>query len=93
MGIIIVAICSLIPCFVGYELVHVYERYAWMVVTIIMLMLWGLGGKAGFDINAQKPLEDTGRDLAADVLSFGGIVFGSFSGVSYLRYAHVFSVF
>ena len=93
MGIIIVAICSLIPCFVGYELVHVYERYAWMVVTIIMLMLWGLGGKAGFDINAQKPLEDTGRDLAADVLSFGGIVFGSFSGVSHLHYAHIFSVF
>lgn len=47
-----------------------------------MLMLWGLGGKAGFDINAQKPLEDKGVDLAADVLSFGGIVFGSFSGVS-----------
>lgn len=53
-----------------------------MLVTIIMLMLWGLGGKAGYDINAQKPLEDTGRDLAADILSFGGIVFGSFSGVS-----------
>lgn len=61
---------------------HVYERYAWMLVTIIMLMLWGLGGKAGYDINAQKPLEDAGRDLAADILSFGGIVFGSFSGVS-----------
>ena len=53
-----------------------------MIITIIMLMLWGLGGKAGFDINAQKPLEDKGVDLAADVLSFGGIVFGSFSGVS-----------
>lgn len=80
VGIIIVSICSLIPCFVGYDFVHVYERYAWMLVTIIMLMLWGLGGKAGYDINAQKPLEDTGRDLAADILSFGGIVFGSFSG-------------
>ena len=22
------AICSLIPCFVGYNLVHIYERYA-----------------------------------------------------------------
>ncbi|KAI5123976.1 hypothetical protein M0805_006388 [Coniferiporia weirii] len=80
VGIIIVSICSLIPCFVGYNLIHVYERYAWMVITIIMLMLWGLGGKAGFDLNAQKPLEDTGRNLAGDVLSFGGIVFGSFTG-------------
>lgn len=49
-----------------------------------MLFLWGLGGHAGFDINAQKPLEDTGRNLSADVLSFGGIVFGSFTGVSAL---------
>ena len=81
MGIIIVAICSLIPCFVGYNLVHIYERYAWIVTFIIMLFLWGLGGKAGFDIKAQKASEDTGRDLAADVLSFGGIIFGSFSGV------------
>ncbi|KAL5480473.1 hypothetical protein ACEPAI_1743 [Sanghuangporus weigelae] len=80
VGIIIVAICSLVPCFVGYELVHIYERHAWMVITIIMLMLYGLGGKAGFDINAQKANEDRGTDLAADILSFGGIVFGSFTG-------------
>lgn len=81
VGIIIVAICSLIPCFVGYELVHVYERYAWMVISVVMLFLWGLGGHAGFHPSAQKPLEDTGRALSADILSFGGIVFGSFSGV------------
>lgn len=54
-----------------------------MVITVIMLMLWGLGGKAGFDINAQKPLEDTGEDYIGDILSFGGIIFGSVSGVSY----------
>lgn len=46
-----------------------------------MLFLWGLGGKAGFDINAAKADEPTGRDLSAGILSFGGIVFGSFSGV------------
>ena len=83
VGIILVGICSLVPCFVGYKLVHVYERYAWIIISIIMLFLWGLGGHAGFDINAQKPLEDKGRDLSADVLSFGGIVFGSFTGVSH----------
>lgn len=44
-------------------------------------MLYALGGKAGFNISVQKPNEDTGRSLAADVLGFGGIVFGSFSGV------------
>lgn len=80
VGIIIVGVCSLIPCFVGYNLVHVYERYAWLVTTLIMLFLFGLGGHAGFNISVQKPLEDTGRNLAGDVLSFGGIVFGSFTG-------------
>ncbi|KAI0348156.1 cytosine-purine permease [Trametopsis cervina] len=80
VGIILVAVCSLIPCFVGYSLVHKYERYAWMLIFLIMLFLWGLGGRQGFDINAQKEFEDTGRDLSADILSFGGIVFGSFTG-------------
>ncbi|KZP24133.1 hypothetical protein FIBSPDRAFT_822521 [Athelia psychrophila] len=79
-GIVIVGLGSLIPCFIGYNMVHHYERFAWIIITVVMLMLWGLGGKAGFDINAQKPLEDTGKTLTADVLSFGGIVFGSFTG-------------
>ena len=95
VGIIIVAICSLVPCFVGYNLVHKYERYAWMVTSIVMLFLWGLGGKAGFDMDAQKPLEDTGKALSADVLSFGGIVFGSFTGVRtppFLSYVHVLTM-
>jgi hypothetical protein len=47
-------------------------------------MLYGLGGKAGYHPSAQKPEEDTGRDLAAGVLSFGGIIFGSFTGVRLL---------
>ncbi|KAG2153559.1 permease for cytosine/purines, uracil, thiamine, allantoin-domain-containing protein [Suillus bovinus] len=80
VGIIIIGVCCLIPCFIGYNMVHIYERYAWMVTSLIMLFLWGLGGKAGYDINAQKPFEDTGRALSADILSFGGIVFGSFTG-------------
>ncbi|KAG2341983.1 cytosine-purine permease [Suillus weaverae] len=80
VGIIIIGVCCLIPCFIGYDMIHVYERYAWIVTSVIMLFLWGLGGKAGYDINTQKSLEDTGRALSADILSFGGIVFGSFSG-------------
>ena len=75
----------MIPCFVGYNLVHVYERYAWIVIFIVMLFLWGLGGHAGFDIGAQKASEDVGRNLSADVLSFGGIVFGSVTGVSFMN--------
>ncbi|PIL31536.1 transporter [Ganoderma sinense ZZ0214-1] len=80
VGIIIIGILSLIPCFIGYNYVHYYERYAWIVIFVIIMFLWGLGGHAGFDVNAQKPDEDRGRALSADILSFGGIVFGSFTG-------------
>ncbi|KAF7326441.1 Cytosine-purine permease [Mycena sanguinolenta] len=79
-GVVIVGIGSLIPCFIGYNMVHHYERYAWMVIFIVMLFLLGLGGHAGFDINAQKQFEDTGKALSSDILSFGGIVFGSVAG-------------
>ncbi|KAJ6463995.1 permease for cytosine/purines, uracil, thiamine, allantoin-domain-containing protein [Mycena sanguinolenta] len=79
-GVVIVGIGSLIPCFIGYNMVHHYERYAWIVIFIVMLFLLGLGGHAGFEINAQKQFEDKGRALSSDILSFGGIVFGSVAG-------------
>ncbi|KAG1890799.1 permease for cytosine/purines, uracil, thiamine, allantoin-domain-containing protein [Suillus subluteus] len=72
VGIIIIGVCSLIPCIVGYNMVHVYERYAWIITLISMLFIWGLGGKAGYDIRRHA--------LSADILSFGGIVFGLFTG-------------
>ncbi|KAJ6471194.1 cytosine-purine permease [Mycena vulgaris] len=79
-GVVIVGLGSLIPCFIGYNMVHHYERYAWIVLFIVMLFLLGLGGHAGFDINAQKAFEDSGKALSSDILSFGGIVFGSVAG-------------
>ncbi|KAH7907851.1 cytosine-purine permease [Hygrophoropsis aurantiaca] len=82
VGIIIIGVCCLVPCFIGYNMVHIYERYAWMMTFIIMLMLYGLGGKAGYDIQAQKAKQDTGKALTADVLGFGGIVFGAVTGWS-----------
>ena len=85
-GVVIVGLGSVVPCFIGYHMVHHYELYAWMVITIVMLCLWGLGAKAGFDINAQKAVEDTGKSLSSDILSFGGIVFGSFTGVSVVAF-------
>ncbi|KAF9235053.1 permease for cytosine/purines, uracil, thiamine, allantoin-domain-containing protein [Melanogaster broomeanus] len=80
VGIILIGVLCLIPCFIGYQMVHTYERYAWIVTFFIMCCLWGLGGKAGFDAGAQVSFEDSGRALSADIFGFGGIVFGSFSG-------------
>ena len=80
VGIIIIGVCSLIPCFIGYDMIHVYERYAWIVGLFIMSSLYGLGGKAGYDVDAQKSFEDTGRALVADVLSYGSVIFGLLTG-------------
>ena len=79
-GIIIIGVCCLIPCFIGYDMVHVYERYAWTSTFFIICCLYGLGSKVGYDVNAQKSLENTGRALSADILSFGAIIFGSVAG-------------
>lgn len=71
--IVIESICSLIPYYIGYNLVYVCERYTWIVAFLVMLFLWSLGGAKRYDLDAQKPFEDTRSDFAADVLSFGGI--------------------
>ncbi|EIN10595.1 hypothetical protein PUNSTDRAFT_142573 [Punctularia strigosozonata HHB-11173 SS5] len=80
VGVIIIGICSLLVCFVGYNFLHHYERYAWIVTFIIFMMIYGLGGHAGYHPEAQKPNEDRGVDYSADLLSFGGIIFSSCSG-------------
>ncbi|KAF8974249.1 permease for cytosine/purines, uracil, thiamine, allantoin-domain-containing protein [Flammula alnicola] len=79
-GIVIVGVLSLIPCFIGYDMIHKAERYAWIPLTIVMIFLWALGSKAGFDVSGERIHQETGRALSASVLSFGGIVFGSFNG-------------
>lgn len=80
VGIVIVSICTLIICFFGYEYLHHWERYAWIVMSAIFICLYALGGKAGYNITAQIENEDSGKALIGDVLSFGGIIFGSCSG-------------
>ncbi|KAI8066400.1 permease for cytosine/purines, uracil, thiamine, allantoin-domain-containing protein [Gongronella butleri] len=81
-GIVIIAVCSLVICFFGYDLLHHYERYAYIVITVIVIMLYVLGSQwpAGYDLTAQSASEATGTDLAADVLSFGAVMFGSSAG-------------
>nr|XP_031864356.1 uncharacterized protein CI109_000269 [Kwoniella shandongensis]KAA5531428.1 hypothetical protein CI109_000269 [Kwoniella shandongensis] len=79
-SIVIVGLLALVLCFVGYNAVHQWERYAWILLFIIYCCIWGLAGHRGFDIHAQKPLQDTGKAFAGDFLSFGGIVFSSAAG-------------
>jgi hypothetical protein len=38
---------------------------------VIYFCMWGLAGKRGFNIHAQKAEQDTGLLFAGDFLSFG----------------------
>ena len=45
VGIIIIALISMIVSFVGYKWIHTYERYSWIPVFIAYCILAGVGGK------------------------------------------------
>jgi NCS1 nucleoside transporter family len=81
VAVIIIGILSVLICFIGYSFLHHYERYAWIILTAIIIMMYVLGYQAGYDLTAQAALEDPpGHLRAADILSFGGIIFSSSAG-------------
>ena len=45
ISIIIIAILSMVISFVGYEWIHIYERYSWIPVFIAYCILAGVGAK------------------------------------------------
>ncbi|KAJ3383311.1 hypothetical protein HDU84_003718 [Entophlyctis sp. JEL0112] len=75
-GIIIVALVTLVICFFGYKLVHIYERYMWIGVFIIFILMFSSGA-------GSYTVTDTtvgGQDLVTSVLALGGLVFGTAAG-------------
>ncbi|ORX37540.1 cytosine-purine permease [Kockovaella imperatae] len=79
-SIVLVGFTALILCFVGYNAVHYWERYAWIVLMVFYCCIWALAAKQGFDFTAQEALQPTGLAYAGGFLSFGGIVFSSSAG-------------
>lgn len=71
VGVILIAIISLVIALLGYKFVHHFERFSWIVMIILFCIVAGLGAKHFF--NAPW---STGKAEAASVLSFGGAVFG-----------------
>ena len=45
VGIIIIAILSMVISFVGYQWIHTYERYSWIPVFIAYCVVAGIGAK------------------------------------------------
>ncbi|KAF8507738.1 permease for cytosine/purines, uracil, thiamine, allantoin-domain-containing protein [Gautieria morchelliformis] len=82
VGVILIGIISVLICFIGYAyFLHHYERYSWLLMSVLFIMVYSLGGHAGYQISLEVPFEaPAGHLRAADILSFGGVVFSSSAG-------------
>ncbi|KAG8958270.1 hypothetical protein FRC00_002890 [Tulasnella sp. 408] len=70
VGIVIIAVISLIISFCGYRVLNWYERVAWLPILIIFIIALGIGGKHLSD--PPPPVPATARQ----VLSFGSTIAG-----------------
>ncbi|KAH7882476.1 permease for cytosine/purines, uracil, thiamine, allantoin-domain-containing protein [Phlebopus sp. FC_14] len=70
VGIVIVAVISLLISFMGYKVLNWYERIAWFPVLVAFLVALGLGGKNLYNAPPAEPA------TAAAVLSFASVIAG-----------------
>lgn len=68
VGIVIIALLSLVISFSGFKVLHLYERWAWIPALIAIVITTGVGGK---HLHEQAPVEPA---TAQSILSFGMIV-------------------
>jgi purine-cytosine permease-like protein len=71
-AIIMMAVLSLVPSFIGYRYIHAYERYAWIPVGIIFLILFGLSAKY-MDLQLWPGSDVPSNVTAGGVLSYVGV--------------------
>ncbi|KAF7318933.1 NCS cytosine-purine permease [Mycena chlorophos] len=70
IGIVIIAVVSLLISFCGWKILHRYERFAWVPVFIIFLIAVGLGAKNFRNIPPVEP------PAAQTILSFAAVIAG-----------------
>ncbi|KAF7325865.1 NCS cytosine-purine permease [Mycena kentingensis (nom. inval.)] len=70
VGIVIIAVVSLLISFFGWRTLHKYERFAWIPVLVIFLITVGLGAK---DFKHIPPVEAPSAQM---VLSFAAVIAG-----------------
>ncbi len=68
LGIVIVSVVSLAIAFMGYRVVHTYERYAWIPALVAIVVATGCGGHL---LAEQAPAAPA---TAGAVLSFGCVI-------------------
>ncbi len=75
VGVVIIALCTLLIGFFGYKVVHVYERWSWIPTAITFIIMLGVSAKH----LVNTPM-GTGQGETASILSFFGVCFGFTSG-------------
>lgn len=88
-GILVIAVATLIICTFGYRIVHLYEKWSWVPMFIIFLIVLGTFAHSG-EFNSLLPLE-SGPAEAGGVLSFAASVFGFATG--WTSYAADYTVY
>lgn len=78
LGILLIATLTTIVSLFGYRYVHSYERYAWIPMALIFLIIFTISAPHA---SAVAP-KATGIGYLASFLSFGGAIYGFATGWS-----------
>ena len=70
VGIVIIALLGMVICFMGFRVLHWYERFAWIPALIAIIVATGCGG------NHLSNQVDVPAADAATVLSYASLVAG-----------------
>jgi len=79
-AIVVIAVSTLAVSFMGYRVVHLYEKYSWYPVLIIFIVYAGFIGSSA----SSGDWGAVGETAAANVLSFGASIVGFAIGWSSL---------
>jgi len=71
VAVLIIGLLAMIIGMFGYEKVHMFERYSWMVVTVCFIIVAGFGAKHMVNV----PM-GSGPTETSSVLSFGTTIIG-----------------
>ncbi|KAI1766702.1 permease for cytosine/purines, uracil, thiamine, allantoin-domain-containing protein [Hypoxylon sp. FL1150] len=88
-GILVIAFATLIICTFGYRIVHAYEKWSWIPIFVIFMIVLGTFAHSD-DFDSLLPLK-SGAAEAGGVLSFAASVFGFATG--WTSYAADYTVY
>jgi purine-cytosine permease-like protein len=68
VGIVIAAVASLVVSFMGYKVLHLYEKWSWIPTLAAIILTVGFGGSK---LSQQA---ETATPTVRSILSFGSII-------------------